>query len=79
MQYQITLQYKDPRTPERTITVTRDSDDEAREAARRWARLVCNATGPDSPKPVVWCLCRLGVDHLFHPFQADPIPEHHPR
>lgn len=76
MQYQITLLYKDPRVADRTSTITRDSDDEARDAARRWGRLVCNAAGPNDPKPVAWWLCRLGVDDVFHPFQADPIPEH---
>jgi hypothetical protein len=79
MKYQIVLQYRDPRTPERVSTITRDSDEEAREAAKRWARLVCNAAGPNDPKPAVWFLLRLGVDDMFTPFEANSVDSQPPR
>lgn len=71
MKYQIILQYGDPGVPERRSIIERDSDDEARDAAKRWANLVRNASGPHDPKPLVWFLCRLGVDDMFTAFDAD--------
>lgn len=73
MRYQIVLQYADPAISERVSTVERDSDEEARDAARRWARLVCNASGPHHPRPVIWWVNRLGLDDVFHPIAAHPI------
>lgn len=71
MQYQIVLQYADPAIPERVSTVERDNDEQARESAKRWARLVCNASGPHQPRPILWTLRRIGVDDMFHPIYAD--------
>ena len=73
MKYQIILHYRTPEASTRESAITRDSDEEAREAAIRWARLVCNAAGPDDPKPLAWLVRRLGVDDMFHLFDTGTI------